>query len=349
MVAETLDSRAQAILMTLVRTYVTQGEPIGSETILRRARLDLSPATIRNILARLEDEGFLWQPHTSAGRIPTDKGYRWFVDSLSQGSRIRPTDEEFIRSKFVRNFESAAQPLESVSHFLAELSNHVGLVVAAHVVSNELQHIEFVRLSAHRILAVLVTRPGLVQNRLLQIRESFTQAELDRTAQYLMADFPGKSLSAIRTELQRRLREERAYCDERLKNAVLLCQHRELADEGNQTEVFVDGASKMVSEATVQEVETLKELLETLEEKSKLVRLLDECLTAQEVGPRVSIGSENRGLQLKHCAVITAPYWSQGRQVGSLGIIGPTRMSYDRSIGLVDFMAKMVSQMLSAN
>lgn len=344
-----LDSRSHDILLTLVSTYIEQGEPVGSETILRRRRLGLSAATIRNTLARLEEEGYLLQPHPSAGRIPTDKGYRMFVDALAGDSRIRAEDEDFIKTQFQRDFEEAPQPLERVSHLLAEISNHVGLVVASHVVQNELQHIEFVRLSAHRVLAVLVTKPGIVQNRLLLMRESFTQSELDRTAQYLMANFPGKNLAAIRTELHRRLREEKTRCDELLKYALLICQQRELTEGENADEVFVDGASRMVNESTVLEVEKLKELLAALEEKSKLLRLLDECLSPSEVGIRVLIGSENRGTELKHCAVITAPYWSHGQVVGSLGIIGPKRMSYDRAIGLVDYMAKMVSRTLSTN
>jgi heat-inducible transcriptional repressor len=348
MVKQSLDPRSHEILLTLVRTYIEQGEPVGSATILRRRRLGLSTATIRNILARLEEEGYLVQPHPSAGRVPTDKGYRMFVDALAGESRIRAADENLIKTNFFRDFEEAPQPLERVSHLLSEISNHVGLVVASHVVQNELQHIEFIRLSAHRILVVLVTKPGIVQNRHLLMSESFTQSELNETAQYLMTTFPGKSLVGIRRELQQRLHEEKTRCDELLEKALLICQQRELTEE-DSAEVFVDGASRMVNESTVQEVEKLKELLETLEEKSKLLRLLDECLATRDVGIRVLIGSENRGSELKHCTVITAPYWSNGQAVGSLGIIGPRRMSYDRTIGLVDYMAKMVSQMLSNN
>ncbi len=346
---ENLDARAQAILLMLVRTYIGQGAPVGSETLLRRTRLGLSAATIRNILAKLEGEGYLQQPHTSAGRIPTDKGYRWFVDTLKGSPRVLPADEDYIRSRLEEDFEGAARPLEKVSHFLAELSNHVGLVIAANAVQNELLHLEFVRLSSHRVLVVLVTKPGIVQNRTLQLRESFTQSELDRTAQYLMTHFPGKSLTAMRSELQQRLREEKAYCDELLKNALFLFQQRELSEEEGPSEVFVDGASKMLNEATALEVEKLQGLLAALEEKSKLVRLLNECLKARDVGTQVLIGSENSDSELKQCALITAPYWSDGNLVGSLGIIGPKRMSYDRAIGLVDFMASTVTQMLSAN
>ncbi len=349
MVSETLDGRSRAVLNILVRSYIGQGKPIGSESILARSRLGLSPATIRNILSKLEEEGYLLQPHTSAGRIPTDKGYRSFVDSVSAEPLVHPADKAFIRGQLAKDFENSAQPLGRVSHFLAELSNHVGLVVAANVVQNELQHIEFVRLSAHRILVVLVTKPGIIQNRLLQVRESFTQGELDQTAQYLMANFPGKSLTAIRTELHQRLRDEKAYCDELLRNAIVLCEQRELAEEDKDTEVFVDGASKMMTQVTFQEVEKLKGFLEALEEKSKLVRLLDECLAAKEVGTRVLIGSENRGSELEQCAVITAPYWANSQRVGSLGVIGPKRMSYDRAMGLVDYVAKMVTEMLSSN
>ncbi|MBZ5553563.1 MAG: heat-inducible transcriptional repressor HrcA [Acidobacteriia bacterium] len=349
MVKANLDPRSHEILVTLVRTYIEQGEPVGSATILRRRKLGLSPATIRSILARLEEEGYLVQPHPSAGRVPTDKGYRLFVDALAGESRIRADDKNFIKTSFSREFEEAPQPLERVSHLLAEISNHVGLVVASHMVQNELQHIEFIRLSPHRILVVLVTKPGIVQNRLLMMDEPFTQSELDQTAKYLMANFPGKSLAGIRRELQLRLREEKTRCDELLEKALLICQQRELTEEENSTEVFVDGASRMVNESTVLEVEKLKELLGALEEKSRLLRLLDECLTTRDVGIRVFIGSENRGTELTHCSVITAPYWSNGQVVGSLGIIGPKRMSYDRTIGVVDYMAKMVSQMLSKN
>jgi heat-inducible transcriptional repressor len=349
MVNPQLEARAQEILTTLVRTYIAQGDPVGSETILRRSRLGLSAATIRNILARLEAEGYLLQPHTSAGRMPTDKGYRSFVDDMAGAAKISLVDRDFIKHKFDQDFEKSPQPFERVSHLLAELSNHVGLVVATVAVQNALQHIEFVRLSSHRILVVMVTKPGIVQNRLLSMRESFKQSELDRTARYLMTHFPGKSLRAIRTELQQRLREEKARCDEVLKNALLLFEQRELTDETGAAEVFIDGASKILNEATLEEVEKLRELLAALEEKSKLLRLLNECLTASDVGIRILIGSENRGSEFQQCAVIAAPYQAHGQVVGSLGIIGPKRMAYDRTIGLVDYMAKMVSHMLSTN
>lgn len=346
---ENLDSRGSEILKSLVRIYIRQGEPVGSETLLRRARLGLSAATIRNIMARLDGEGYLKQPHPSAGRVPTDKGYRLFVDSLGAGSRIRHADEDRIRTNFVHEFEETPQPLECVSRLLAELSQSVGLVVAAHTTQNELQHIEFVRLATHRILVVLVTKPGIVQNRLLWMRESFTQEELDRTAHYLMANFPGKSLAAIRTDLARRLSEERARYDEVIKNAILLCQQQELSGEEEATEVYIDGTSRIVSSSTFAEVEKLKELLETFEEKSKLLRLLNECLATRDVKVRVSIGSENPRAELSQCAVISAPYMANGQVVGSLGIIGPKRMAYEHTIGLVDYMAKTVSRMLSVN
>lgn len=346
---ESLDKRSREVLNTLVRTYIARGEPVGSETILLRSQLGLSAATVRNILARLEDSGYLLQPHTSAGRVPTDKGLRLFVDSLDSKKMIQKADKDFIETHLMRDIEESSQPLESVSHLLAEISNHVGLVVAPNVVQNELQHVEFVRLSAHRVLVVLVTKPGIVQNRILTPRESFTQAELDQTAQYLMVNFPGKSLSGIRAELQWRLRQEKAQYDELLRNAILLCQQRELSEEGDEAEVFIDGASRIVDQSAFPEVERLKELLAAFEEKTRLLRLLDELISTQDFGIRILIGSENRGAELKHCTVITAPYWSHGKRVGSLGIIGPRRMSYDRTIGLVDYMAKMVSQILSAN
>ena len=345
---ESLDKRSREVLNTLVRTYIALGEPVGSETILLRSQLGLSAATVRNILARLEDSGYLLQPHTSAGRVPTDKGLRLFVDSLD-GKKIQKADKDFIETHLTRDIEESSQPLESVSHLLAEISNHVGLVVARNVVQNELQHVEFVRLSAHRVLVVLVTKPGIVQNRILTPRGSFTQTELDQTAQYLMVNFPGKSLSGIRIELQWRLRQEKAQYDELLRNAILLCQQRELSEERDEAEVFIDGASRIVDQSAFPEVERLKELLSAFEEKTRLLRLLDELISTRDSGIRILIGSENRGAELKHCTVITAPYWSHGKRVGSLGIIGPRRMSYDRTIGLVDYMSKMVSQILSTN
>lgn len=346
---ESLDSRSSEILNSLVRIYIAQGEPVGSETLLRRTRLGLSAATIRNIMARLEGEGYLKQPHPSAGRVPSDKGYRLFVDSLGSDPRIRRADEDRIRTKFGREFEGTPHPLECVSRLLAELSQSVGLVVAAHTTQNELQHIEFVRLSTHRILVVLVTKPGIVQNRLLFMRESFTQEELDRTAHYLMDNFPGKSLAAIRTNLERRLSEEKAQYDELLKNAILLCQQQELNGEEEAAEVYIDGASRIVSSVTFGEIEKLKELLEAFEEKSKLLRLINECLATRGVNVRVAIGSENSRSELSQCAVISAPYRVNGKVVGSLGIIGPKRMPYEHTIGLVDYMAKTVSRMLSVN
>lgn len=349
MTIRNLDRRSQDLFMALMRTYIAQGEPIGSETLRRKTQLGLSPATIRNVLSELEEWGYLTHPHTSAGRIPTDKGYRLFVDSTAPDAKMRREDERLIRASFAQEFEQAAQPLEHVSHLLAEISNSVGMVVATNVNQSELQHLEFVRLSPRRILVVLVTKPGIVQNRLLVVQESFTQGELNQTAQYLMANFPGRSLMAIRKDLQERLRDEKARYDELLKNAFLLCHQHELDAASEGGEVFIDGTSKMADAATFPEVEKLKQLLEAFEEKSKLLHLVNECLSGQNLGIRVMIGSENPEQELTHCSVVTAPYWSDGKVAGALGIIGPKRMSYGRAIALVEYTAKMVSQMLNVN
>ncbi|MDD5541583.1 MAG: heat-inducible transcriptional repressor HrcA [Acidobacteriia bacterium] len=344
-----MDRRSQDLFMALMRAYIAQGEPIGSETLRRRTQMGLSPATIRNVLSELEDWGYLTHPHTSAGRIPTDKGYRLYVDSTTPGARMRPDDERLLRASFAQEFEQAAHPLEHVSHLLAEISNSVGMVVATNVNQGELQHLEFVRLGPKRILVVLVTKPGIVQNRLLVVQESFTQSELNQIAHYLMASFPGRSLMTIRKELQDRLRDDKARCDELLKNAFLLCHQHELDSASEEGEVFIDGASKIANASTFPEVEKLKELLEAFEEKSKLLRLVNQCLSGQNLGIRVMIGSENPEQELTQCSVVTAPYWSDGKVAGALGIIGPKRMPYDRAIALVEYTAKMVSQMLNMN
>lgn len=362
----TLDARAQAVLAAVIKENLATGEPVGSKTVAESftRTAHWSSATIRNVMGELEDAGLVEQPHTSAGRIPTDKGYRYYVDHIIGDARLSGSDLSRIEETFhpsqpsradADDFASPARLMERASHLLSTLSENVGIVVAPSFAENGVQHIEFVRLGDGRVLVVLVFASSMVQHKVVRIDEPLTQDELERTARYLNAEFTGKSLRAIRAEILRLMREEQALYDRLLRHAALLCE-RSLAGEEDETagDVYVDGASNIVSKPEFADAERLRELFRTLEEKSRLVKILNECIlrpaqSARFGGVQVVIGRENAMPSLQNCALFTAPYRvGAGEAVGTLGVIGPMRIEYARMFAVVNHIARLVQQTLSA-
>ena len=350
------DSRGQTILTAVINEHFVTGEPVGSKTIAEKFAnaSGLSSARIRSVMSELEDLGLLEQPHTSAGRIPTDKGYRFYVDNLLGVLSISNADLHRIGDEFGLSENDFAETpdrlLERTSQLLSALSNNVGIVVSPSLANDRLQHIEFVNLSDKRILIVLVSAPNIVHNRIIRLKVTFTKEELDRAGNYLNTEFSGKSLAEIRTEILRLMHEEKSMFDRLLETAVILCS-QSIEDEDDQLgEVYVDGASNILTKRDFADLERLRELLSTIGEKSRLVEILNECI-ARDDRPgnvQVMIGSENRTPSLQNCTLISAPYRvGSGSAVGTLSVLGPTRIEYARMISIVSYVARVLEKMMS--
>ena len=351
------DPRGQSILTAIINEHFVTGEPVGSRTIAEKFAnaSGLSPASIRSVMGDLEDLGLLEQPHTSAGRIPTDKGYRFYVDNLLGVLSISNEDLHRIGGEFGLNasdlVETPDRLMERTSQLLSALSNNVGIVVSPSLASDRLQHIEFVNLSDNRILVVLVSAPNIVHHRIIRLKVSFTKDDLERTANYLNAEFAGKNLAEIRAEILRLMHEEKTMFDKLLQTAVILCS-QSIEDEGDRFgEVYVDGASNILSKKDFADLERLRELLTTIGEKSRLLQILNECIARHEDAMsdvQVMIGSENRTPSLQNCTLISAPYRiGGGTAVGTLSVLGPTRIEYARMISIVSYVARVLEKVLS--
>lgn len=351
-VSETLDDRSREMLALLIGTHIATGEPVGSRVISKLTTEGLSPATVRNIISDLVEGGYLDQPHTSAGRIPSEKGYRFYVDNLVAQPGLSSSDEAAIEQGIRSDdIESAEQLLGRASHLLSDLTESVGIVVSPSVAQDIIKHIDFVRISEGRLLVITVLRTGIVQDRLIRIDEDFSQDELNSTARYLNENFGGMSLVAIRAELLRRISEEKALYDRYLQNALVLCQPGLAGTEQNTPDVFVEGASNIVTKRDFADKEKIRELLRFFEEKNRLVKILNECIApaSSETGQAVTvrIGAENGLSSLRGCAMITTYYEFDGQVIGSLGVVGPVRMEYARMIGVVKHVARALEQALA--
>ena len=343
-----LDGRQGEILAIIVRQFIASGVPVGSKSVSEHSAEALSPATIRNCMVELESAGFLKQPHISAGRVPTDKAYRFYVDGIAGPARLNPAVERYIAENLVNRPLDPEQLMEQISRVLSEISRHVGLVLGPPLEEKLLEHIKFVKLPDHRILAVIVSKPDLIENKIIRLDEEFSQADLDRTAEYLNAQFRGWSLGTIRMEIFKRLEEMKSLCDQLLSNVAKLLMWGALAEE-TPGQLYVEGTARFLDQESFLDVRKIRRLLGTFEEKAKLVKILSACLESQGSGVRVFIGKENPTREMHECALILAPFRYRERVVGALGVVGPLRMEYDRTISAVDYVAHLSSKILSAN
>lgn len=347
MTTAALSERTRRVLASLVRDYIDSGEPVASAALSRRAGLGVSPATIRNVLAQLEDMGYVSQPHTSAGRVPTDRGYRYYVDMLLEGRRSM-RDGSTVEARLREQAGDAPlfdQLLSSASHVLFEVSHHVGFAIAPSDGQAIFQRIEFVPLSNSRILVVMVARGNHVSQKVVDVGESVTPSALTQAANYLNSEFAGLSLDQVRQLVLARLEQERTLYDELLATALKLAQTT-LESIDAPTTVFIDGTSTLADQANstpAVSMATLRTLLRMVEEKQRLVRLLDAYIDGP--GLAVVIGAEHPDPDLRACSVIVASY-GEGARRGAVGIIGPTRMQYSRAIGVVDGAAVAVARFL---
>ena len=340
--AHPLDPRARSLLRSLISQYIAEGQPVGSRTLSKSSGLDVSPATIRNILADLEEAGLVAAPHTSAGRVPTSQGYRVFVDSLLE---MRPLGEPQVEQLRRELPTGAATPalLGSATTLLSEMTRFVGVVSVPRHDEFPFRHIDFVALDAHRVLVILVFTDGQVQNRVIETQHGYTASELEQTANFLNANYAGLRLDEIRGRLLREMRDEGAHLNRLLSRAVDVAQQAFQSPADN--DMLVSGHTNLMGVHEAADVDRLRELFDAFQRKRDLLQLLERCSRAD--GVRLFIGEESGFAALDGYSLVTAPYGVGGRVLGVLGVIGPTRMAYERVIPVVAATAQLISGALN--
>ena len=337
-----IGDREREILTAIVETFISTGEPVGSRMISRGSREGLSPATIRNVMADLADAGFLEQPHTSAGRVPSSAAYRYYVEQLSGKARLSQADEGMIQDS-LQGVTDVQEFMERTSHVLSLISRNVGVAVAASGPKNALEHVYFSRLGDQKVLAVVVTRSGVVRDRVMRL--DLPQADLDAAARFINENFHGWTLEAVRTEIARRLDRERSEYDRLMASVEQLYKQGVLSAEDSAQVVFVEGAANLV--AGEQDRARLQELLKALEEKQKLVELLGAYLDARQEAVRVVIGLDEASPSMRNLVLIGTPARVGGEVMGSLAVLGPPRMDYQHTITAVSYIARLFDKVLN--
>jgi len=341
-----LSERAREILQWAISTFVATGKPVGSRKLARHSREHLSAATVRNIMADLEAMGYLRQPHPSAGRIPTDKAYRLYVDSMLERKELSARDKETI-DRDITPDNSAEHLMVRTSQVLSRVSSNLGIVISPPISRVALRHIQFLRLSENRVLVILISRSGIVQNRVIHSDEVFSQTELDQAANYLTDHFKDRTLVEIKLLILQMIREERAVYDKFMQRVIALStQTFSAAPEDSISEIYLDGTANLIRTPEFSDINRLRTLLETIEQKNRLAFLLSQCIKNDTEEVRITIGAENALPEIEDCTLITSRYIVDEKTQGSLGILGPTRMEYGRAISLVDYVARLFGQVL---
>lgn len=336
-----LEKRAQILLKTLVEHYISDGQPVGSRTLSKCSGLDLSPASIRNVMSDLEELGFITSPHTSAGRIPTHRGYRMFVDTLLT---VQPLRQEEIQKLETRLSSPDPQELiSSAASVLSNLTQFAGLVMIPKRKGIAFRQLEFLPLSDRRILLIIVTNDGNVQNRIIVADRTYSSSELTQAANFFNQNYAGQTFEEVHRKLHDELRQMQSDMT-RLMSAALEASNKALTDE--QDDVVISGERNLLQVDDLStNVTSLRKLFEMFERRTTLLELLDTSQKA--AGVNIFIGGESGHVPLDECSVVTAPYEVDGQVVGTLGVIGPTRMAYERVIPIVDITAKLLSNALS--
>lgn len=337
-----LDTRARRLLRTLIAQYLVDGEPVGSRTLSRSAGLDVSPATIRNVMADLEEAGLIASPHTSAGRIPTPRGLRLFVDSLIELQPL-PLDEVVRLQRELPPGPTTVRDLVgNASTLLSAMTHFAGVVTVPRQTDFPLRHIDFVALPEARVLVILVFSDNQVQNRVIQLSKPLEARDLEQAANYINEHFVGLRVDDIRAHLLRELREASSELHQLLSRAVELAT----SSFGPQDEdVLVSGQTNLMAYSELGNLDRLRDLFEAFQKKNELLQLMETC--AKAPGVRLFIGEESGFAALDGCSVVTASYGAQGRLLGAVGVIGPTRMAYDRVIPVVQATARLLSDALN--
>ncbi len=337
-----IGEREREILTAVVETFITTGEPVGSRTLARSNREGLSPATIRNVMADLSDSGYLEQPHTSAGRVPTSEAYRYYVEQITGNARLSQQDETIIQDS-LSGISDVQEFMERTSHVLSLISRNVGVAVAIGGPKNALEHVYFSRLGDQKVLAVVIARSGLVRDRVLRL--DLPQDDLDLAARYINENFRGWTMEQMGIEIARRLEQERSEYDRLMQSIEQLYKQGALAAEKSTQVVFVEGAANLVTGE--QDRQRLQEMLKTLGEKEKIIQLLGAYLDAKQEAVRVVIGLDQTLPSMRNFVLIGAPARVGNEVMGSLAVIGPTRIDYQHTITAVSYIARLFDQILN--
>ncbi len=339
--APLLSERAQVLLKTLVEKYIDEGQPVGSKSLVKDSGLDVSSATIRNVLSDLENMGLLMSPHTSSGRVPTESGYRLFVDSLVSVKQVKEAELSLIQAQFNER-QSTREMALSASGLLSGFTSMASVVMLPRSGGKSLRHIEFLPLSDCRVLVIVVVNECEVENRVIQTRREYTSNELLHISNYLNSQFAGMDIQLVRQNLIKELRDAREEANDFMTSLVSMAETLFPEEEGG--DFFVTGKTNLLAYQEIGDTDKLRSLFDVFKGKKDMLEVLDQCLTAD--GMQVYIGSESGNSVLDECSIITSPYRRDGEVVGVLGVIGPTRMNYEKVIPIVDITAKLFTSAL---
>ena len=341
-----LNPRAETLLKALIERYISDGQPVGSRTLARDLNNELSPATIRNVMADLEELGLIISPHTSAGRIPTALGYRVFVDTLL---KVRPLDVNEVR-RLEGELTAAPDPNqlgESASSLLSQITGLAGIVMLPRQEQTAVRQIEFLQLSANRVLAILVTHEGRVHNRVIVTDRAYAPAELVEAANFFNESYAGRFLNEVKQNLLVAMQQDSDAMQRAMRTAMTMARHMFTDEDNTGPSLVVSGESNLLDVPELGDVKKLRRLFDTFNTKRDLLHLLDQCLRTN--GVQIFIGSESGYSALEECSVVAAPYQVGGRIVGMLGVVGPTRMPYEHVISIVDVTARLLGGALSGD
>jgi heat-inducible transcriptional repressor len=340
--SDPLSNRQHALILAAVQEFIATAEPVGSAQIVAHHQMGVRAAMVRNLMAELEDGGYLRQPHTSAGRVPTEKAFRYYVDHLAAATRIGFEDRAQIELHYSTAVRNLGEVLRDTPRLLSILTGQAALVMAPRLESSIVERVNFVRLRDNQVLAVFVATKGAVQNRIIDTERDHSQDELDRMARYLNESLEGRTLDEARRWIEAQLRQERANYDRFMHDALALGEA--IADYVGRTELYVEGSLQALEQPEFSDRGKMRELLRALDDKTALLELLERSLT--NAGLTVSIGSENYDPRLSSFSVVAASYASGSSALGSLAIVGPVRMDYDRVIPLVEYTARALSRLM---
>jgi heat-inducible transcriptional repressor len=339
-----LDKRKNMILKVVTDDYIESAEPVGSRTIARKHDLGLSPATIRNEMADLEESGFLEQPHTSAGRIPSQMGYRYYVDALMSLQRLSDKDVESIHQELEKHQHQVETIIHQTSKILVQMTQYPSLVLSPHFNSSSFRHIQLIRLASNAVLVLMVTDTGIVENKVLEFEGDISDQDLDRISLLLNQKLRGVNLKELGGPLLNEIRSELAFHEAFFNKSLKFLMKLASQTLENKERVYLDGTTKILEQPEFADLKKFKPLMDILEEEDKLYKVLS---TNVNCGARVMIGAENEDLGINDCSVVTASYEIAGHPVGVIGVLGPTRMEYAKVLPVVEYTAAILSELLT--
>lgn len=336
-----LTDRQRMILSAIIDNYIQSAEPVGSRTISKREGIGFSSATIRNEMADLEELGYLEQPHTSAGRVPSTKGYRFYVDNLIQPRNISEQDLFNIKHAFAERISQVEQAIESTASILSQVTNYTSIVLGPEMFEHRLKHIQIVPLNESQAVAIVVTHTGRVENKLIDLPAGVHPGEIEKLVNILNSKLADVPLWQLRQRMYQEIAGEMRRHVEQYEEMLHMLETSVMTEEADR--VFLRGATKIMNQPEFRDVEKVKDIMELFEKNDQLIRLF----AAPGEGVQVRIGQENDMAAIKECSIVTIPYYLGGRPVGVVGILGPTRMEYDKVISVLDYLARGLSNMLT--